>query len=456
MLILLASSSLIILAGPSRARALNPLQPHTPIVIRSDTDFTTPNGVKSGNGTFLSPFIISDLNITAYGTDGIDISNTHDFFTISNVHVQQASPTRQNMGILFSNVQNGQVNSSSITRFNFGVQISAGSGNAIQNSNIWNNTYGMDLTGSGNLIAYNHLYNNTQYGALVESSRLNTFTKNYASDNGDSLNGAGFFITQASNNVFNNNTVRGNSWFGIKMIGSTFSASSSNLFSKNTISLNGGTPNGGGICRCDGGGLVFADNATGNTIVGNYVKGQDNGIGLEVDGYPPTGDFRNNITMNRVVGNNFGIYVINVSTQNIIYNNYFNNTTNVSDFNSPASVNGTTQQNSWNITKILRRNILGGPFTGGNFYSDYHQLDPDVDGIGDTPHSTGISSLDLLPLTLKQPTVVNDTAALRVTAQPSSARTGTNINITSLVANQGTVTESFNVTLSYIVCFPDP
>src|SRR5437899_1093873 len=77
----------------------------------------------------------------------------------------------------------------------------------------------------------------------------------------------------------------------------------------------------------------------------------------------------NNVTMNRVTGNGFGIYVVN-STRNMIYNNYLNNTNNAS---------GASSQNSWNITKTLRTNILGGPFQGGNFYSDYTGTDPDAD-----------------------------------------------------------------------------
>ena len=139
--------------------------------------------------------------------------------------------------------------------------------------------------------------------------------------------------------------------------------------------------------------------------------------------------------------NGFGIYAVN-STRNTIYNNYLNNTNNASDDSS---------QNSWNITKTLRTNILGGPFQGGNFYSDYTGTDPDADGFGDTPYILlgGQSTQDILPLVRNQPSLVHDVAATNVKAQPTSARVGTTISITAAVFNEGTVAESFTVSLYY-------
>jgi len=81
----------------------------------------------------------------------------------------------------------------------------------------------------------------------------------------------------------------------------------------------------------------------------------------------------NTVMGNIVTDNLYGIILYN-SSNNLIYNNYFNNTNNAID-------NG---NNIWNISKILGTNIVGGSWLGGNYWSDYAGEDLDEDGFGDT------------------------------------------------------------------------
>jgi len=116
---------------------------------------------------------------------------------------------------------------------------------------------------------------------------------------------------------------------------------------------------------------VFDVTADYVNISGFTIKGATGGGKAGI--YLASGTDHCNISNNNASNNKYGIYLAD-SSNNLIYNNYFNNTNNAYD----------TGSNIWNITKTSGTNIIGGLYLGGNYWSDYAGVDTDGDGLGDT------------------------------------------------------------------------
>lgn len=137
---------------------------------------------------------------------------------------------------------------------------------------------------------------------------------------------------------------------------------------------------------------IYLNSAHNNTLT--KITAYHNPFGIKLDRSMYTVVNDSVITENIIVGLSAAG---TGATENLIYNNYFENTVNAWDGGG----------NIWNITATLGQNIIGGPEIGGNYWSDYNGTDEDGDGFGDMLYNLS-SGTDHLPLTYVPEAVCGD------------------------------------------------
>ncbi len=189
-----------------------------------------------------------------------------------------------------------------------------------------------------------------------------------------------------------------------------------NLVRANTISASG--PRGFGV--------ELAYQVTNSKVEGNTITCAGDGtVGIQVDSGNPN---NNELVGNTVTNCNYGIYLsaamTNTIHDNIVVSNTYNigldaNVKNNTIYNNIFRQGPGTQSNwdldelgcaqvacpnTWNVGKRVGPNIVGGPYIGGNYWSDYTGRDTDGDLLGNTPYTltrgftTTIYNVDNLPL----------------------------------------------------------
>ncbi len=251
-----------------------------------------------------------------------------------------------------------------------------GAGYIIDGIDIYS-TFGVfvydSTTGLPNVTVKNVTVTDWDTGIKYESVVNGSITNNTANSNRE----WGIFL-QSSHNIMLIGNIASNNSEGIELIDSTSNTLSGNNASKNDYN---------GIR------LAFSGNAN-NTFIGNIVNSNQGGIILGAGIY---GGSTYNILNGNIVSNNgIGIMLPSFSNDNVVYNNYFNNTNNF-------EINNST--NTWNTTKTPGTNLISGQYLGGNVWANpggtgFSQTcaDGNSDGICDSSYTLDSNNIDYLPL----------------------------------------------------------
>lgn len=281
------------------------------------------------------------------------------------------------------------------------INIGASSANNVTRNYVSQSTYGIKLEGSDNNFIVGNTVSDASYGIYMYSSNWNEVDENNVQSEV-----VGIYSVYSSDNNIRNNIVS-ESAYGIELYGGTYN----NVFNNTVIQ------NAYGIT------LVYSNT---NDIYGNLVSNNNWAIQFY--------DSDNNLVTNNTASYNaYGIYLVATSTGSSIYkNNFLGNTMQVFQHgNSP---------NTWYTT------ISGNKY--GNYWSDYSGEDTDGDGVGDSPGSIPHWSVDNYPL-MNPPTTVHDVAITRVEVSSNTVYNGEIVDITVIARNEGTVNETFSITVKY-------
>ena len=312
-------------------------------------------------GNYTETVDLATAHLTLVG-EGVDVVNviaadsgdyvfevTADYVNISGFNVTGATGTDK-AGICLNEADHCNISDNTASNNDCrGIYLDSSSNNTLLNNTASNNAcHGIYLYSSSNNTLLNNTASNNEYhGIELRSSNNNTLLNNTANSNQGY--GDGIYLDSSSNNTLLNNAASSNTYHGIELYNS-----SNNTLTGNTANSN----------YCDG---IYLDSSSNNRLLNNTASNNDDDYNYDY----------------------YGIELYN-SSDNLIYNNYLDNTHNAYDDGF----------NQWNTTIITAgSNVIGGPSIGGNYWGDYMGVDPDGDGFGNTPYNiTGGDNSDYHPL----------------------------------------------------------
>ena len=340
-------------------------------------------------------------------TESIEIDS--DGITLNgNGHTITGSSTGN--GIYLSGRNGATIKNTNVREFLDGIYLDSSSNNTLSgNIASNNNRIGIRLYNSNNnTLSGNNVNSNFNYGILLESgSNNNTLSANNVSKNGFDVNSndnIGIYITMSDSNTLSGNNVNSTSNYGI-VLGSR---SNNNILSANNVSnndfigivleSNDNTLLSGNNVSNNGRG-IFLEFSNNNMLSGNNVNSNNEDYGIWLYDSSNNTLSANNVWNNKLSGILISSLIIQ-SSNNLVYNNIFNNTNNVQSL--PSHLNNFY---TWNITEQSSTNIIGGPNLGGNFWANpsgtgFSQTckDANGDGICDSPYGLDTDNVDYLPL----------------------------------------------------------
>ncbi len=451
------AATFLVVEAPERASAYTP---HAPILIDGDGNFTTANGVTSGNGWPTNPYLIEGWEIDASSSNGIEVRNTTAYFVVRGVRVHSGGLTTH--GVVLWNADNGRVENSTIAgMFDYypdsepvgywaGILV-ADSSNAIIDSNrVSNNIVGIersgfsgDVTISGNTISNSSfgVYDGgyaTAFGLLID---LNTIS------NSD----YGIYVGGVATTVISNSLTNGALGLGCA---SASQCSSHTITDDNVV---------------DGNPLYYYKNCAGTTIdgipVGQLILSNCRNVRVSNLTLYPALDMRY-VDDVAVTSSNVSLSLVDASNMTISSNNIGG--LSLDSRLGPEAGAVTVSSNQIELvwleamtgasTRVFH-NTIGWGYdawspgavwddgypSGGNTWRGYQGRDdcsgplqdvcPDPDGIGDTPQGIEMAKLDRYPR-MPPPDLAVDPADISVSPTPPY-RQGESVWLNATVRNVG-------------------
>lgn len=293
---------------------------HDPIVILSNDEFTTDNGVVSGSGTIGDPYIIEVWDIDASGAIGIDIEGTDAYFVVRNGYIHNGIGSGY-YGIYLYNCMNGILSGNTCSNNLAGIYLESSDGITVSDNPCTYNNDGIYLyDSSGNALNNDDCSFNSRYGIVLYSSSDNIIGNNVLDSNGN----IGIYLQQSSNSntISNNNCSNAN--YGIAL-----SLSSGNTISNNTCSYSSFA----GMRLSLSSGNILSNNTCSNNYIGtilqrstsNALNNNNCSSNDEYGIYLTASSNSNTLSNNSCAEDYYGIYLYSSSGNDLIDNICSNN-----------------------------------------------------------------------------------------------------------------------------------